>query len=158
MATARTARDPILLALLVATLLLLAAMIAAAVRPGFAETCTYAALWVAGFEGFCAALFALGTARSQAAGRARVWILANAVQQALLLGVLVWLERNEIDGGFVFAYPKATAFFLYVFWPSQVLFLVFFAWPYRRWFHTDDDAARVATLLREHGVSRGEDA
>lgn len=80
-------------------------------------------------------------------------VAATLVVQLTFTGIVlsyVGSAKDELWGPF----PAPTTWFLLIFYPSHLLFVVVFVRGFRTWFWTEDDEARFERLVRsrrEHG-------
>ncbi len=108
---------------------------------------------------FSAALLAWGYRRQRRLGRMGWAVLAVFTVQAVCFSV-VMIEYASSMGNpspdLWWALPEATAWLVYLFWPSQYGFLILYVVTFDRWFWTPDDESRFQAILRHDGETGGQ--
>lgn len=108
---------------------------------------------------FAAALMAWGYRRRGQVGRRGWVVLAVFVVQAVCFSAVMIAyasSMGEPSPALWWALPEATAWLVYLFWPSQLGFLILYVVTFDRWFWTPDDEARFQAILRRDGETGGQ--
>ena len=108
---------------------------------------------------FSAALLAWGYRRQGQVGRMGWAVLAVFVVQAVCFSAVMIAyasSMGEPSPALWWALPEATAWLVYLFWPSQLGFLILYVVTFDRWFWTPDDEARFQAILRRDGETGGQ--
>ena len=103
---------------------------------------------------FAAALMAWGYRRQGRLGRVGWALLAVFGVQVLCFSAAILAYASSLGNpspALWWALPEATAWLVYLFWPSQFGFLILYVVSFDRWFWTPDDEARFAAILRGDG-------
>ncbi len=103
---------------------------------------------------FAAALLAWGYRRRGRLGRVGWVVLAVFIVQVVFFSAALIAYASSLGDpspNLWWALPEATAWLVYLFWPSQFGFLILYVVTFDRWFWTPDDEARFAAILRREG-------
>jgi len=103
---------------------------------------------------FAAALLLWGYRRQGRVGRMGWAVAVIFVVQAVCFSAVMIAYGSytgESAPALWWALPEPTALLVYLFWPSQLGFLVLYVVTFDRWFWTPDDEVRFAAILRRYG-------
>ena len=105
-----------------------------------------------------AALMDFGASRSEKLSSLVLPIAIGGVLWALIFSMIMFSYRNymsEDSPGFFLALPTPTAWFVYGFWPFQLIFVAIYVVAFKRSFITDEDIERFQAILSAKNSKTG---